>query len=199
MYSRGKGGALEAEGGPYHQGTFMASEWIVLLAVLAPVAIGLLTLFLPRTWIERRTFIAAAGPAIAFALLVGVAIDNAPALQAQHDAVAHAAAHDDHDAKPQAAAHPHADAEPRAVASAEASGTSATTYADAEKRSDEASGTPAPLTTGTLEWMPSLQHQPRIPHRWPRTLLRAPRQRHRHTHRPLRSRLLRPRRTDQRR
>ncbi|XAL99972.1 proton-conducting transporter membrane subunit [Phycisphaeraceae bacterium D3-23] len=131
----------------------MASQWIVLLAVLAPAAVGLVTLFLPRRWIEPRTLLATLGPAIAFALLVGVALDNRDALQAQHDyAAAQSHAHDEHTgehpAKPQAAEHgahhddDHADAEPGAAASEEAPGTHA--------------HPPAPPTTGEIKWMPSL-------------------------------------------
>jgi len=143
----------------------MASEWTVLLAVLAPVAVGLLTLWLPRHWIEPRTLLATLGPAIAFALLLTVAVDNRGVLQAQHDAAAaQASAHDEHaehgddhagddHANPQAAEYgeasdhalPHADAEPRAVASGEASGTHA-----------HHTAVPSPPTTGVIEWMPSL-------------------------------------------
>jgi NADH:ubiquinone oxidoreductase subunit 5 (subunit L)/multisubunit Na+/H+ antiporter MnhA subunit/multisubunit Na+/H+ antiporter MnhB subunit len=46
---------------------------MVMIAVFAPVALGLVTLWLPRTWIERRMAIAVAGPTVAFVLLLIVA------------------------------------------------------------------------------------------------------------------------------
>lgn len=92
---------------------------MVMIAVFAPVLLGLATLWLPRTWIERRMAIAVAGPAIAFVLLLivagGVADHLGPTATADKT-------HDGHveQAKPQAAF-------------------------DAEH-----------LTTGTVNWMPSL-------------------------------------------
>ena len=119
----------------------MASEWTVLLAVLAPVAVGLLTLWLPRHWIEPRTLLATLGPAIAFALLLTVAIDNRDALQAQHDAAAaQAAAHGEHG---EHAGHGDDHAKPHAAGHGEAS-------------DPHAHHTAAPPTTGVIEWMPSL-------------------------------------------
>ncbi|MFI4861515.1 MAG: hydrogen gas-evolving membrane-bound hydrogenase subunit E [Phycisphaerales bacterium JB063] len=118
----------------------MAPQWIVLLAVLAPVAVGLVTLFLPRHWIEPRTLLATLGPAVAFALLVGVALDSRDALQAQHNAAqAQAMAHDEH------AGHGNDHAKPQAVGHPEASETHA-----------QHTAAPSPPTTGTIEWMPSL-------------------------------------------
>ncbi|MEM9415906.1 MAG: hydrogen gas-evolving membrane-bound hydrogenase subunit E [Planctomycetota bacterium] len=128
----------------------MASEWTVLLAVLAPVAIGLVTLFLPRNWIEPRTLLATLGPAIAFALLLAVAIDNRDALQAQHNhAEAQAAAHGNHDET-------HDD---------HAGDDHAKPHADEHHASSDTADPPLsavahppshPPTTGTIEWMPSL-------------------------------------------
>ena len=45
---------------------------MVMIAVFAPVVFGLVTLWLPRPWIERRMAIATAGPALAFVLLLAV-------------------------------------------------------------------------------------------------------------------------------
>ena len=59
----------------------MASQWTCLLAVLAPVAFGLLTLWLPRHWIEPRTLLATLGPAIAVHLAnnaIAILIVSAP-------------------------------------------------------------------------------------------------------------------------
>lgn len=50
----------------------MSSVWMVMIAVFAPVVFGLVTLWLPRTWIERRMAIAVAGPALAFVMLLMV-------------------------------------------------------------------------------------------------------------------------------
>ena len=36
----------------------MSSVWMVMIAVFAPVVLGLVTLWLPREWIERRMAIA---------------------------------------------------------------------------------------------------------------------------------------------
>jgi NADH:ubiquinone oxidoreductase subunit 5 (subunit L)/multisubunit Na+/H+ antiporter MnhA subunit len=128
----------------------MASEWIVLFAVLAPVAFGLLTLWLPRGWIEPRMVVATAGPAIAFALLLSTAIDNRSALQAQHDYAEAQASHADHDQ-----GHEHGDGH----ADEDASGH----HGHADPPSDHhrepvhvAADAPAPPTTGVLPWMPSL-------------------------------------------
>ncbi|MCG8400290.1 MAG: hypothetical protein MJA84_01695, partial [Firmicutes bacterium] len=46
---------------------------MVMIAVFAPVTLGLATLWLPREWIERRMAVAVAGPAVAFILLLIVA------------------------------------------------------------------------------------------------------------------------------
>ena len=51
----------------------MSSVWMVMIAVFAPVVLGLVTLWLPREWIERRMAVAVAGPAVAFILLLIVA------------------------------------------------------------------------------------------------------------------------------
>ncbi|MEO1236731.1 MAG: hydrogen gas-evolving membrane-bound hydrogenase subunit E [Planctomycetota bacterium] len=47
----------------------MASPWLLLIAVLAPVAGGLATLCLPRGWVTPRVLLAAAGMAAAFTLV----------------------------------------------------------------------------------------------------------------------------------
>ena len=49
----------------------MATSWYLLLAILAPVTAGLLTLLLPKAAVTARVLLAAAGPAAAFALLCG--------------------------------------------------------------------------------------------------------------------------------
>ncbi len=53
----------------------MSPVWMVMIAVLAPVTLGLVTLWLPRTWIERRMAIAVAGPLLSFILLIATAIN----------------------------------------------------------------------------------------------------------------------------
>ena len=123
----------------------MGSESIVLFAVLAPVVFGLLTLWLPRHWIEPRTLLATAGPAVAFALLVSVAFENAPALQAQHDHAAHASqAHAPHPAD-------HEDEHGHGASHHE------TSHEDPHADHASAAHAPAAPTTGTIRWMPSLQ------------------------------------------
>jgi len=68
----------------------MAPAGLLLLAVLAPVLTGLATLLLPRVAVTPRVLLAAAGPALAFVLVLshvgshGVA--GAPAAPAPHDA-----------------------------------------------------------------------------------------------------------------
>ena len=47
----------------------MASSWLLLIAILAPVATGLLTLVLPKRAITPRVFLAVAGPLVAFILV----------------------------------------------------------------------------------------------------------------------------------
>jgi NADH:ubiquinone oxidoreductase subunit 5 (subunit L)/multisubunit Na+/H+ antiporter MnhA subunit/multisubunit Na+/H+ antiporter MnhB subunit len=72
---------------------------MVMIAVFAPVLLGLVTLWLPRTWIERRMAVAVAGPLIAFVMLLmvtGQVSDylGEPKADAHHDAhVEHAEAH----------------------------------------------------------------------------------------------------------
>ncbi|MEM9021748.1 MAG: hydrogen gas-evolving membrane-bound hydrogenase subunit E [Planctomycetota bacterium] len=103
----------------------MAPVWTVFIAVLAPVTLGLLSLFLPRPWIERRMVVAGLGPAVAFVLLLATAIDATSALSdahqaAKHDHATHSSTHDAGDHTATAASH------------------------------DDG------LTTGTLDWMPTL-------------------------------------------
>ncbi len=128
----------------------MASEWIVLFAVLAPVAFGLLTLWLPRGWIEPRMVLATAGPAIAFAMLLNTAIDNRSALQAQHDYAEAQASHNDH---------AHGDEHDNSHAAEDASGHHGHADSPADHHSESVhadADAPAPPTTGVLPWMPSL-------------------------------------------
>jgi len=68
-----------------------------MIAVFAPVTLGLATLWLPRPWIERRMAVATAGPLLSFVLLLMVAGGVSGHLGG--------AAHDTYDghAKPQAA------------------------------------------------------------------------------------------------
>jgi len=66
---------------------------MIMIAVFAPVLLGLVTLWLPRTWIERRMAIAVAGPALAFVMILGVAIGAAEHL----DHAQQAAHHVEHD------------------------------------------------------------------------------------------------------
>lgn len=125
----------------------MAPVWIVFIAVLAPVTLGLLSLFLPRPWIERRMVVAGLGPAVAFSLLLVTALDVRGPLNEAHQAAAHhggethhrdgeAVGHDDQ--KVQAHTESHQPAAPH------------DTHAIAPASHDDG------LTTGTLDWMPSL-------------------------------------------
>ncbi|MEM9346980.1 MAG: hydrogen gas-evolving membrane-bound hydrogenase subunit E [Planctomycetota bacterium] len=90
----------------------MSSVWMVMIAVFAPVVLGLATLWLPRKAIELRTAVAVAGPVIAFVLLLVIANGVSGHLGADHKTDKH---------------HEHA----------------------AQFDADH-------LTTGALEWMPSL-------------------------------------------
>ncbi|MEM7625383.1 MAG: hydrogen gas-evolving membrane-bound hydrogenase subunit E [Planctomycetota bacterium] len=47
----------------------MASSWLLLLAILAPAATGLLTLLLPKRAVTPRVLLAVTGPAVAFVLV----------------------------------------------------------------------------------------------------------------------------------
>ncbi len=49
----------------------MASSWFLLLAILAPVCFGMLTLLLPKAAVTGRVVVALLGPALAFVLIVG--------------------------------------------------------------------------------------------------------------------------------
>ena len=79
---------------------------MVMIAVFAPVVLGLATLWLPRTWIERRMAVAVAGPTLAFVMLLmvtGQASEHLgePKAEAHHDeqvehAESHAAFHAEH-------------------------------------------------------------------------------------------------------
>ena len=93
----------------------MSPVWMVMIAVFAPVTLGLATLWLPRTWIERRMAVAVAGPMLSFLLLIATAMNVGGHLgTSQHGEAAHA--------------------DNQALAVADASH----------------------LTTGVLNWMPSL-------------------------------------------
>ena len=78
---------------------------MVMIAVFAPVLLGFVTLWLPRTWIERRMAIAVAGPAIAFALILAVTYGVSGHLGQSPKADKHHDKHAEHveGTKPQAA------------------------------------------------------------------------------------------------
>lgn len=127
----------------------MGSEWIVLFAVLAPVAFGLLTLWLPRGWIEPRMVLATAGPAVAFTLLLSTTIDSHDALQAQQEfAASHAEAHAEPDLGHEAGHETTTEAGLHLGEEADDSHHVVPEHADAHA--------PSPPTTGVLPWMPSL-------------------------------------------
>ncbi|MEO0476876.1 MAG: proton-conducting transporter membrane subunit, partial [Planctomycetota bacterium] len=67
----------------------MSSVWMVMIAVFAPVVLGLVTLWLPREWVERRMAVAVAGPAIAFVVLLSVTSGVANHLGVDHEADKH--------------------------------------------------------------------------------------------------------------
>lgn len=112
----------------------MAPVWMVLVAVLAPVTLGLLSLFLPRPWIERRMAVAILGPVIAFALLLTTAISVRGPLSEARDAATHHAENRADDSHNDTAHHEDPHEHGAATAGHHGDG----------------------LTTGTIEWMPSL-------------------------------------------
>ncbi|MEM6507466.1 MAG: proton-conducting transporter membrane subunit, partial [Planctomycetota bacterium] len=63
----------------------MSSVWMVMIAVFAPVVLGLATLYLPRKAIELRTAVALGGPLTAFVLLLMVTSGVSEHLGHQHD------------------------------------------------------------------------------------------------------------------
>jgi NADH:ubiquinone oxidoreductase subunit 5 (subunit L)/multisubunit Na+/H+ antiporter MnhA subunit/multisubunit Na+/H+ antiporter MnhB subunit len=111
---------------------------MVMIAVFAPVLLGLVTLWLPRTWIERRMAVAVAGPVIAFVLLLMVTAGVAEHLGVQP----HGPKSDTVDKHDDAAAYAET-AEP--LDAAHAVGAKPQSAFDAEH-----------LTTDTIPWMPSL-------------------------------------------
>ncbi|MBX2851690.1 MAG: DUF4040 domain-containing protein [Phycisphaeraceae bacterium] len=71
----------------------MNSVWMVMIAVFAPVTLGLATLWLPRKAIELRTAVAVAGPLIAFVMLLMVTSGVKTGLATQHAYADHEHAH----------------------------------------------------------------------------------------------------------
>lgn len=128
----------------------MASSWLLLLAILAPAATGLLTLLLPKRAIAPRVLLAVAGPLVAFVLVWSHLGSHGVAGAVDHHAeAAHAQTADDHqgsdnDHAPESADHAAAEHD--------------TDHADAAEPHADVShaAIPAPQGTADIAWVPSM-------------------------------------------
>ncbi|MEM1108385.1 MAG: hydrogen gas-evolving membrane-bound hydrogenase subunit E [Planctomycetota bacterium] len=118
----------------------MDSSWLLLFAVLAPGAAGLLTLVLPKAWITPRVLLAAIGPALAFVLVLSHLGANGVEGGLTHIDEAHHHGHveDGH-------GHEAGDDEPAHDKKAES-------YADPPGLNHD-----APSGTAVIPWVPSMQ------------------------------------------
>ncbi|MEM8738757.1 MAG: hydrogen gas-evolving membrane-bound hydrogenase subunit E [Planctomycetota bacterium] len=125
----------------------MASSWLLLIAIFAPVAAGAATLALPRRVLAPRVLLAAAGPALAFVLVLAHVSAHGVAGHAPPSDHPAASAHTDH-------AHGHADhakAHHDSVAPASPDDHAAHAHADAVTNL-----APVPEPTAEIAWVPTL-------------------------------------------